>query len=207
MKAFFVLVLVTACLLSFISCGPKKDLVNLDHSRYEPDLADELRDYDGKSVYLMNVTSELTDKEWSRYYSPNGQVVYQTNMLKPYFWFMIMRALASAGMTVSDMENPDPDAPAVHFKFKSLNDMDFLFGVDILKNDDKVFSKDFKIKGEPPLERKPPQENAPPPDKNGPPSNPMAEELEKRAFSMVTKTVIAVFTDPGFKKSFLGMSE
>ena len=186
MRFYFAVLAAIALCAAFTACGPKKNMVMLDYARYEPDLGTALDDYRGRSVYLMNVASDWTDKEWSRYYSPNGRVVYQTNMLKPYFWFMIKRALVNSGLTVSDLENPDLAAPAVRFTFKSLNDRDFLFGVDIFRNDKSVFSRDFKIVGS---------------ALSG--ENPSPEELEQRAFSMVTQTVLTVFTDVEFKKAFL----
>ncbi|MFH1138938.1 MAG: hypothetical protein V1816_22900 [Pseudomonadota bacterium] len=186
MRLFFSALIAVSLCVAVSSCGPKRNMVVLDYARYEPDLGAALDDYRGRSVYLMNVASDWTDKEWSRYYSPNGRVTYQTNMLKPYFWFMIRRALVNSGLGVSDMENPDLAAPAVRFTFKSLNDQDFLFAVDIFKKDKSLFSRDFKIVG-PPL----------------PGEEPAPEELEKRAFAMVTQTVLTVFTDPDFKKAFL----
>jgi hypothetical protein len=154
---------------------------------YYPAFTTDLNEYKGKRVYLMNFENQARDTTVWYYFSPDRQYAYSGNsLIHNYFWYSFEKALISLGMWVSNMDKPDPYAPAVWMTLKSVNDARFEVEVKMQKFVYGVFfTKIYTAKGEDIKQ----EERT-------------AENMEKRAYRMTNKLFENILTDPEFKKAY-----
>ncbi len=156
-------------------------------SNYYPAFTTDLNEYKGKRVYLMNFENKARDTTVWYYFSPDKQYAYSGNsLIHNYFWYSFEKALISLGMWVSNMDKPDPYAPAVWMTLKSVTDAKFEVEVKMQKFVYGVFfTKIYKATGEDIKQ----EERT-------------AENMEKRAYRMTSKLFETILTDPEFKKAY-----
>jgi len=162
-----------------------RDIIPLRN--YYPAFTTDLTEYKGKRVYLMNFDNQARDTTVWYYFSPDKQYAYSGNsMIHNYFWYSFEKALISLGMWVSNMDKPDPYAPAVWMTLKSVTDTRFEVEVKMQKFVYGVFfTKVYAITGEDIKQ----EERT-------------AQNMEKRAYRMTTKLFETILTDPQFKKAY-----
>jgi hypothetical protein len=166
--------------------GPKIEL-----KRYAPAFTADLSEYKGKPIYLMNFDNQANDTTVFNYFSPDKKFSYVgDSTIHNYFWYAFEKALKNIGMIVSNMDKPDPGAPAMWITLKSVTDMVFTVEVKIQKLDSLSFTKVYAI-----------NEAALSPGERTP------ENLEKRAYKMTNKLLDTVLTDPEFKAAFFKVAE
>jgi len=166
----------------------RSDIVPIKN--YSPKFTADLSEYKGKRVYLMNFDNQARDTTVWYYFSPDGKFAYgSSSLIHNYFWYSFERALISLGMWVSNMDKPDPYAPAVWMTLKSITDANFIVELKLQKFIYGVsFTKTYTVAGEElPV-------NA---------EQRTREYLEKRAYNMTNKLFETILNDPEFKKTFL----
>ena len=154
---------------------------------YYPAFTTDLSEYKGKRVYLMNFDNQARDTSVWYYYSPDKQYAYGSNsLIHNYFWYSFEKALLSLGMWVSNMDKPDPYAPALWMTLKSVNDARFEVEIKMQKFVYGVFfTKVYAVTGEDIKQ----EERT-------------AENMEKRAYRMTNRLFETILTDPQFKKAY-----
>jgi hypothetical protein len=154
---------------------------------YYPTFTADLGEYKGKRVYLMNFENHARDTTVWYYFSPDKRFAYCGNsLIHNYFWYSFEKALISLGMWVSNMDKPDPYAPAVWMTLKSITDLKYEVEVKIQKFVYGLFfTKIYTVTGEDikQAERTP-------------------ENMEKRAYRMTNKLFETILADPDFKKAY-----
>jgi hypothetical protein len=172
-------------LLAVSTTTHARDIIPLRN--YYPAFTTELNDYKGKRVYLMNFDNQARDTTVWYYFSPDKQYAYSGNsLIHNYFWYSFEKALISLGMWVSNMDKPDPYAPAMWMILKSVTDARFEVEVKMQKFVYGVFfTKIYTITGEDIKQ----EERT-------------AENMEKRAYRMTNKLFETILTDPAFKKAY-----
>jgi hypothetical protein len=174
------------CIL-LAACAPGMQGTKIELKRYAPDLTSNLSDYRGKHIYLMNFDNQANDTSIWYYFSPDNRVTYGgDSTLHNYFWFAFEKALTSLGMKVSNVDRPDPNAPAIWLTLKSVTDVKYEGEVKLQTYGRPVITKTYTVVEEP-LNR----------DERTPAA------LEKRAYHMTDKFIETVLTDPEFKSAFL----
>ena len=154
---------------------------------YYPAFTTDLNEYKGKRMYLMNFDNQARDTTVWYYFSQDKRYAYSGNsLIHNYFWYSFEQALISLGMWVSNMDKPDPYAPAVWMNLKSITDARFEVEVKMQKLVYGVFfTKIYTVTGEDIKQ----EERT-------------AENMEKRAYRMTNKLFETILTDPQFKKAY-----
>ena len=156
--------------------------VPLDH--YVPAIAGDLDAYRGKPVYLMNFDNQANDTSIWRYYSPDGKFGYLMNdTLHNYFWYAFRDAFQKKGMLVSNVDNPNLNAPAMWVTLLSITDEQYLVRVTVQRSGVTAFTEKYAIQ-EPPLEKK----------------SHIPALLEQRAYRMTNRLIETILRDPNFRK-------
>ena len=168
----------------FIGCGSHTD-VSLKN--YEPAFTGDHSGYKGKSIYLMNFENQAEDTTIWYYFSTDSKFRYGIDtFIHNYFWYGFYDALVKAGMIVTNVDNPDPNAPAMWLTLLSITDVHFQVKVTLQRNGDPGLVKRYEVKESPLLG-----------DKRTPAA------LEKRAYEMTNRLFETILNDPDFKKIFL----
>ncbi len=172
-------------LLAVCAAAQARDIVPLRN--YSPAFTTDLNEYKGKRVYLMNFENQARDTTVWYYFSPDKQYTYGSNsLIHNYFWYSFEKALISLGMWVSNMDKPDPYAPALWMTLKSVTDARFEVEVKMQKFVYGVFfTKIYTVAGEDIKQ----EERT-------------AENMEKRAYRMTNRLFETILTDPQFKKAY-----
>ena len=162
-----------------------RDIIPLRN--YYPAFTTDLNEYKGRRVYLMNFDNRARDTTVWYYFSPDRQYAYSGNsLIHNYFWYSFEKALISLGMWVSNMDKPDPYAPAMWMILKSITDARFEVEVKMQKFVYGVFfTKVYAVTGEDIKQ----EERT-------------AQNMEKRAYRMTNKLFETILTDPQFKKAY-----
>lgn len=181
----FVTMILSVVLISIYACGVYGTRIEL--TSYSPGLKGDLSDYRGKKIYLMNFDNQAMNTSIWYYYSRDYKFTYGwESLIHNYFWYSFRKAMVNLGMEVSNVDRPDPSAPGMWLRLKSLTDERFVVEVYIQKFSAPLFIKTYSINAEP----LPPEERTP-------------ENLEMRAYDMTDKLIGAILTDPQFKSAFL----
>jgi hypothetical protein len=178
---FFLCILLTACATA------QKKTIDVPIKQYTPAFTADLTEYKGKRIYLMNFYNQAKDTTIGYYFSEDGKYAYSgESVILNYFWYSFEKALIKLGMFVSNMDKPDPYAPAVWMTLKSISDARFEVEIKIQKYVyGTLFTKNYIVAGE---DIKP-EERIP-------------ENMEKRAYRMTNKLIETILTDPDFKKAY-----
>lgn len=162
-----------------------RDIIPLRN--YYPAFTTDLNEYKGKRVYLMNFDNQARDTTVWYYFSPDKQYAYcGKSLIQNYFWYSFEKALISLGMWVSNMDKPDPYAPAMWMTLKSVTDTMFEVEVKMQKFVYGVFfTKIYTATGEDIKQEERTLQN-----------------MEKRAYRMTNKLFETILTDPQFKKAY-----
>ncbi len=169
-----------ALFMATIGCFGIK--IPLDH--YAPTMAEGLEAYKGKPIYLMNFDNQANDTSVWRYYSPDRKFDYFTNnTLHNYFWYAFRDAFLKSGMRVSNVDNPDPKAPAMWVTLLSITDEQYRVRVTVQKSGVTEFVETYTIQ-ESILEEK---DRTPP-------------LLEQRAYRMMNRLIDSILKDNNFRK-------
>jgi hypothetical protein len=166
-----------------IGCGGH---ANVSLGNYEPAFTRHHRVYEGKSVYLMNFENQANDTTIWYYFSPDRKVSYGSkDLIHNYFWYGLRDALVKQGMIVTNVDNPDPNAPAMWLTLMSITDEHFQVKVTVQRKGEPDFVKRYEVKG------------SPLPSDDRKPVN-----LEKRAYEMTNRLFETILDDPDFRKIF-----
>ena len=154
---------------------------------YYPVFTADLSEYKGKRMYLMNFDNQARDTTVWYYFSPDRQFSYGGNsIIHNYFWYSFEKALISLGVWVSNMDKPDPYAPAVWMTLRSITDAKYEVEVKMQKFVYGLFfTKIYTVTGDDIKQG----ERTP-------------ENMEKRAYRMTNKLIETILTDPDFKKAY-----
>lgn len=156
--------------------------IPLDH--YAPTIAEGLEAYKEKRVYLMNFDNQANDTSIWRYYSPDRKFEYFMNdTLHNYFWYAFRDAFLKNGMLISNVDNPDPKAPAMWVTLLSITDEQYRVRMTVQKRGVTEFAETYTIQ-EPSLEEK---DRTPP-------------LLEQRAYRMTNRLIDSILKDNHFRK-------
>ena len=151
---------------------------------YHPGFSAEYDVYKGKRIYLMNFDNQANDTSTWQYYSPDRKFSYSMkDTLHNYFWYAFRDAFLKIGMLVSNMDNPDPKAPAMWVTLLSITDEQYRVRVTVQKSGVTEFTETYTIQ-EPSLEEK---DRTPP-------------LLEQRAYRMTNRLIDSILKDNHFRK-------
>lgn len=178
--------LVIVALLLF---GCTSKWIPLDSDRYEPSFSRDLSAYAGRSVYLKDVIDadpntyeqDFTDAERTTWYSSNAY----TEKMESYLWYVLEKALSTAGMKVSSPGDPDRSAPHLQFGILSLSESAYRFRVELARYGRVVFMNDYEARL--PVPRGAERTSA---------------ALERRIDRMIDELVQNVLGDPAFQNAF-----
>jgi hypothetical protein len=139
--------------------------------------------YQGKHIDLNSFENiDEGTRKWI-YYSPDKKVAYQAAVPLEYFVMDAFRdALWLMGMSVLK-ESPDANIPDMTLIIDHWTDVEFKFTVSVVKNDALKFRNHYAV-------TMPPSGDAD------------TAKLEKNAYEMMNKAVLAVLNDPKFKALF-----
>jgi hypothetical protein len=169
------------------ACAPGLVGTKIELKRFSPAIKADLGEYRGKRIYLMNFDSEARDTSMWYYYSPDRKFTYGADStLHNYFWYSFEKALHNLGMIVSNVDRPDPNAPAMWLTLKSVSDAAYTVEVKVQKFGPPIFTKMYTVTDE-----------FVGPDKR------TVDVLEARAYAMTNRLIEAVLTDPAFKGAYL----
>jgi hypothetical protein len=169
--------------ITIIGCG---GMANVSLQGYKPVFTRDHSVYKGKSVYLMNFENQANDTTIWYYFSTDRKVSYGTkDVIHNYFWYGLRDALVKVGMIVTNVDNPDPNAPAMWLTLMSINDEHFQVKVTVQRKGEPDFAERYEVK-ESPL----------------PSDDRMPANLEKRAYEMTNRLFETILNDPDFKKIF-----
>ena len=176
------LVVISILVMAGFLAGCAETIVSVHRHLYKPVLPSSMVDfYKGKSVDLNSFENvdEGTSK-WT-YYSPDGKVAYKAAVPLEYYVMDCFRdAFWLAGMSVLK-ESPDPNIPDMVLIIDRWTDTEFKFTLSVLKNNALKFRNQYKVTM--------PSENVTD-----------TSRLEKNAYEMMNKTVLAVLSDPIFRE-------
>jgi hypothetical protein len=151
---------------------------------YKPVLPESIAAvYKGKHIDLNSFENmDEKTRKWI-YYSPDKKVAYQAAVPLEYFVMDCFRdALWLAGMSVLK-ESPDVNIPDMTLIIDHWTDSEFKFTVSVMKNNSLRFRNQYSV-------TMPPSDYADP------------AKLEKSAYEMMNKAVLAVLGDPKFQALF-----
>lgn len=139
--------------------------------------------YKGKQIDLNSFQNvDEKTRKWI-YYSPDKRVAYQAAVPLEYFVMDCFRdALWLTGMSVLK-ESPDVNIPDMILIIDSWTDAEFKFTVSVMKNNALKFRNQYEV-------TMPPVGDAD------------LAKLEKNAYEMMNKAVLAVLSDPKFQTLF-----
>jgi hypothetical protein len=169
--------------LLLAGCGISRT-VSINPARYNPSFsASEFRDYKGKQINFVNFTNAAEKTDVFSYFSTGMRTAYTSQQahLGSYFRSCFRDGFRKAGMRVLEDEAFPTNIPEFQLTVTQLNDMRFEFRVIVNKDGNSMLQKIYAVEMEPYKD---------------------ADEarLEKRAYAMVDKAIIAVLSDPEFKK-------
>ena len=97
--------------ITIIGCG---GMAGVSLKDYEPVFTRDHSVYKGKSVYLMNFENQAEDTTIWCYFSTDRKFSYGIDtFIHNYFWYGLRDALVKVGMIVTNVDSPDPNAPAM----------------------------------------------------------------------------------------------
>ena len=176
----------SVCLLmgiTIIGCG---GMANVSLQDYKPVFTRDHRVYMGKSVYLMNFENQANDTTIWYYFSTDRKFSYGTkDLIHNYFWYGLRDALVKVGMIVTNVDNPDPNAPAMWLTLMSITDERFQVKVTVQRKGKPDFVEKYEV-----------QESPLPSDDRKP------ADLEKRAYEMTNRLFETILDDSDLKKIF-----
>lgn len=158
--------------------------VYLHRHLYKPVLPESIVGfYKGKQIDLNSFENmDEKTRKWI-YYSPDKRVAYQAAVPLEYFVMDCFRdALWLAGMSVLK-ESPDVNIPDTMLIIDHWTDAEFKFTVSVMKNNALKFRNHYAV-------TMPPSDYADP------------AKMEKSAYEMMNKAVLAVLGDPKFQALF-----
>jgi len=176
------LVFISILVISGFLTGCAETIVSVHRHLYKPVLPSSVVSfYKGKHIDL-NSFENLDDKtrKWT-YYSPDGKVAYKAAVPLEYYVMDCFRdAFWLAGMSVLK-DSPDPNIPDMVLIIDRWTDTEFRFTISILKNNALKFRNQYQV--------------------TMPASNTTDTALlEKNAYEMMNKAVLAVLNDPTFQE-------
>jgi hypothetical protein len=169
--------------ITIIGCG---GMAGVSLQNYQPVFTGDHSVYKGKSVYLMNFENQANDTTIWYYFSTDRKTSYGTkDVIHNYFWYGFRDALLKVGMIVTNVDNPDPNAPAMWLTLMSITDERFRVKVTVQRKGEPDFVERYEVK------------ESPLPSGDLKPAN-----LEKRAYEMTNRLFENILNDPDFKKIF-----
>ena len=176
------------CCLFIWGCGGDADVLL---KRYQPKFNSDLSMYKGKKIYLMNFDNQAKNTTLWYYRSTDKKITYgygENSLIHNYFWYSFQDAFLSIGVGVSNVDNPDPTAPAMWLTLLSITDEEFQVRVTLQQQGSTILSEPFSLKE--PV-----------------PANKDIAALEKRTYEMTNKLFVKILTNPDFQKSFFKASQ
>ena len=159
--------------------------VYIKKDSYVPKVADKLRPYRGKHIYMASFTNSSTNTRGYDYYSSDQSVTYEADStLDSYLWYGFQKALRNSHAWVyQDHLPPAPDIPELRLTITSWTDSDYSCNVVLLKYGLIAFTKTESLTFEPASSDHP-------------------DILEARAYRQMDKIIETVLGDPEFKQAF-----
>lgn len=157
--------------------------VNVHRHLYKPDIPASVAGfYKGKQIDLNTVINmDKKTQSWT-YYNPDKTVAYKASVSLEYYVMDCFRdAFWSTGMSVF-YETPEPNVSDMQLIIDSLTDVEFKFSVLVNKNAVTIFKNQFVV-------------TMPPADKTD------TAQMEKNAYIMMNKAVVAVLSDKKFQEA------
>jgi hypothetical protein len=181
-RVFSILIFLTFFTLACST--PPRAYVQLNQYKYIPSFsASGYPGYKGAQLNLLNFTNTAMNTNIFHYYSPDRSVYYESQqLLSSYLWYTFKDAFNYAGIRVFDNVRTMPGVPDFHLIMLSMNDRSFEFRVNITKDGITTLQRIYTV------------------TMPGYDSYDVAA-LEKNAYSMIDKAVVAVLSDPGFLKA------
>ncbi len=176
----FVSLLVSVAFLA--GCADVK--IKVHRHLYKPLVPDAVSSfYKGKHIDILSfINTDEKTKRWS-YYSPDRKVAYETSVPLEYYLMDCFRdAFWIAGASVTK-DNPDPKIPDMLLIIDNWTDVEMKFTVTLTKDNFLKFKNQYVIL-------------MPSVDKGD------AAKLEKNAYEMTNKAIVAVMSDPNFQAVF-----
>lgn len=178
--------LIASLFIFTFGCSPGLYGTKVNITNFAPDLSWDHKFYSGKKVYLMNFENGANDTSLWYYYSPDKKFTYSNgDTLVNYFWYAFQKSMHDMGMQVSNVDRPNPSAPAMWLSLKSATEDRFQIQVNLQGYGDPFFVKIYTVSSEPLTA----EERAP-------------EVLEKRAYEITNRFIETVLTDPEFRDAF-----
>jgi len=197
-----------ACIVAAVvlfGCGGGTKVV-LKQENYIPAFrAADYSRFKGKTVILDNFTNQAANtKRWG-YFSADNKFYYETTTnLENHLWHCFQKAFEHAGMKVYDQTYgygaypypywwgaPPPPRPRAALKnaaefqlvLLSMTDQECKFQVLLFKEGEQKFQKEYAVTMPAPTSQDP-------------------KDLEKNAYLLIDRMVMAVFSDKDFRKVF-----
>jgi hypothetical protein len=164
-------------------CGLQRT-VSINQARYNPSFsASQLSEYRGKQINLLNFVNAAERTDVFSYYSTGMKTAYTSPQahLGSYFRSCFRDGFRHAGMRVLEDEAFPANIPEFQLTITSLSDMKLEFRVIVTRDGYSMLQKVYTVEMEPYKDEDP-------------------ARLEKRAYVMIDKAIIAVLVDPEFKK-------
>lgn len=174
-------VLIMGALLA--GCGLTRT-VPINPARYNPSFsASMFTDYKGKQINFVTFTNAAEKTDVFSYYSTGMRTAYtsQHAHLGSYFRSCFRDGFRKVGMRILEDEAFPTNIPEFQMTITELNDMKFEFRVTVNRDGNSIFQKIYAVEMEPYKDTD-------------------AARLEKRAYAMIDKAIIAVLADPEFKQ-------
>lgn len=169
--------------ISVILTGCAGTTVNVHRHLFKPDIPSSVAGfYKGKQIDLNTVINmDKKTQSWT-YFNPDKTVAYKASVSLEYYVMDCFRdAFWSTGMSVF-YETPETNVPDMQLIIDSLTDVEFKFSVLVKKNAATTFKNQFVV-------------TMPPAEKTD------TAQLEKNAYIMMNKAVVAVLSDKKFQEA------
>jgi hypothetical protein len=158
--------------------------VNLHRHLFRPEVPNSVASfYKGKQIDLNKVINmDKKTQSWT-YYNPDKTVAYKASVSLEYYVMDCFRdAFWSTGMSVL-YESPEPNIPDMVLIIDYWTDIEFKFSVIVKKNDVTMYKQQYSV-------------TMPPANKYD------TAQMEKNAYIMMNKAVLAVMSDQKFQGIF-----
>lgn len=178
--ALAILIAVPALLTA---CGFQRS-VSINEARFSPSFpASQFGSYQGKQINLISFRNSAEKTDGFSYFSPGLKTMYSSQQatLSVYFRSCFRDGFRRAGMRILENEAFPLNIPEFQVIITELSDMRFEFRATVTRDGHTIMEKLYAVDMEPYILTDPAQ-------------------LEKRAYAMVNRAIIAVLADPDFGK-------
>jgi hypothetical protein len=172
-------------LLLCVGCAAQPK-TNILLNAYVPEVRADLSSFQGRPVYLDQVTNQAYDTTTWQFFNVDNTVGYEgAPTLHHFFRDSIEKALITAGLRVMQSRGPSPNTPALRFFMKSVTEERLVFEVKVLKGDAVIFFNSYKVYEAPPAAG----------------SSPRA--MEERIYGLINRLINTILADHQFRRALM----